>query len=199
MLPIRKFLFKPYTCTDFDIFFRYNRNLHLPRCFRRLKGVQKRCRCFKELEVLYNPDNPLVYVCRMIKVLKDFRREFQKHENLAMILADRKFGFTETSNVTSLIKYHAQTLEYFGAFLKEHHEALKLELHPQSSIKPAHFRRVSKTVDFVSNQVAKCVSQLEQTFPHKEPSTPKIYQDLVLLSHLHSLQIFKRFILSCWV
>lgn len=68
---MKRFLFKPYNCTDFDIFFRYNSKLKLPRCFRKLKGVQKRCRCFKELEVFYNAANPLAYVCRMKRILKN--------------------------------------------------------------------------------------------------------------------------------
>lgn len=199
MLPVKRFLFKPYNCTDFDIFFRYNSKLKLPRCFRKLKGVQKRCRCFKELEVFYNAANPLAYVCRMKRILKNFHSEFQKHDNLASILADKSFGLTKTENVINLAKYHTQTLEHFAAFLNEHHEGLKLELHLQGDVKPSHFRRVSKTIDFVTNQVSKCSNQLMQIISRKEPETPKIYQDLVLFSHLHTLQMFKHFILSCRV
>lgn len=189
---MKKHLFNPWRCSDLDIFLRYKKDFPLPKCFNKLKRVRRKCRCFKDLEVFYNPTNPLMFVCRMNDVLKDFDKQFQKHANLSLIEGDVESGKTDSENIRNLIKYHTTTLEYFSEFLNEQYSKLML----LETFKVARIKRFSKTIDFIKMQVEKCVTQLKQT-PQTDSKSLKICQDLALFSHLHTLNIFKRFILSC--
>jgi hypothetical protein len=128
----------------------------------------------------------------MVDVLKNFDCQFQKHANLSLIEGDVDSGKTDSENIRNLIKYHATTLEYFRDFLIEQQGKLLL----QETFKVSRLRRFSRTIDFIKMQVGKCITQLKQTQQANSKSL-KIYQDLALFSHLHTLNIFKRFILSC--
>lgn len=190
---MKKHLFNPLSCTDLDIFLRYKKDFPLPKCFSRLKRSQGKCRCFKDLEVLYNPANPLSFICRMTDVLKNFDRQFQKHDNLCLIKGDINAGKASNTNISNMIKYHSCTLEYFRDFLTAQCDKLALS----ETFTVSKSRRFLKAIDFVKMQVRKCLVQLKQTPQEAGSNSPKIYQDLVLFSHLHTLNMFKRFILSC--
>lgn len=190
---MKKHLFNPLSCSDLDIFLRYKKSFSLPRCFSKVKRVRRKCRCFKDLEVTYNPSSPLTFVCRMIDVLKDFDKQFQKHDNLSLIEGDVNSGKASNENVMNLIRYHCTSLEYFRDFLFDQHGKLVL----LKTFKSSELKRFFKIIDFIKMQVRKCLIQLKQTPKQTNSMSLKIYQDLVLFSHLHTLNIFKRFILSC--
>jgi len=193
MLSLKKHLFNPLSCTDLDIFLRYKKDFPLPKCFNKVKRIQRRCRCFKDLEVFYNQANPLMFVCRMTDVLKDFERQFQKHDNLSLLQGDDHSGRASNENIRNLIKYHTTTLEYFRDFLNgQYNKLMQLE-----SFKGSKIKKFLRTIDFIKMQVGKCLVQLRQTPQHPDSKSLKIYQDLTLFSHLHTLNVFKHFILSC--
>lgn len=198
MFPLSKLLFDPHNCTDLEIFLHYNRTLRLPKCYQKLRNRQKRCRCFRNLEVTYKPSDPLPYICQMMRILKQYRSLFAKHDNLAMMQASPDFGQTRTENVLNLVRFHTQTLNYFGSYLQNYFEKLKSELDHDggSKIKSLHFKKVSKIFDFVTKQANKSMLQLEQASATSKEMIPTVYQELALFSHLHTLQMFKTFIFS---
>lgn len=189
---MKKHLFNPLSCTDLDIFLRYKKGFPLPKCFSKLKRSRRKCRCFKDLEVLYNPANPLSFICRMTNVLKNFDKQFQKHDNLTLVEGDANAGKASSSNIRNMIKYHSCTLEYFRDFLIAQFDKLAMS----ETFEVSKSRKFLKAIDFVKMQVKKCLVQLKQTPQEADSQSPKIYQDLVLFSHLHTLNMFKRFILS---
>ena len=191
-MPPRK-SFSPYKASDIEIFHYYNKKFRLPRCYDKQRAVRKKCSCFRDALITYNPANPLMYVCKMIKTLKEFNREFEKHENLIIIQAGEGQGCSDTSALIDLIKYHAQTIEYFGQFLKNYCSNIQAGF---SDSKTPCMRALSRAMDFVANQASKCSEQLTQTYKFKKKSVSKIYQDLALFSHIHTLIMFKRFLVS---
>lgn len=171
---------------------RYKKGFSLPKCFSKQKRYRRKCRCFKNWEVLYNPANSLSFICRMTNILKNFDSQFQKHDNLYQIEGEMNAGKASNSNIRNMIKYHSCTLEYFRDFLIAQYDKLALS----ETFEVSKSMRFLQSIAFVRMQVKKCLVQLKQTPQEAESNSPKIYQDLVLFSHLHTPNMFKHFILD---
>lgn len=178
--------FRRFHCTDLEIYMQYNKQFLLPRCFR----LNKDCKCFKDKFVEFNSKDPLSYILKLKKVLKVYHRQLELHNNAILLKKNLECNHFKPADVVQSIKHHFSTLEFFHSIMETNYARIKEVDVPMREIK-----KLRKYLAFVRHQVDKCQNQMKELRKLRSDfKVQKIYNELILFSHIHSLNMFERFI-----
>jgi len=168
------------------IYLKYNKNFMLPKC------IGGKCSCFavEEQTVLCSLEDPLSYVIQVQSIIKKYKRNYDNHFRLACLkLCD--VGNVEGRVLLDIIRDHYNTLSIFQDYLLKTHEKCS-SLEGVTYLE--YLKVVQKKAIFIKRRMKELIILFKET--GEKAVRPKMTFDLLIYSHLHTTEIFKKLIIQ---
>lgn len=181
--------FDPFETSDYLIFRKYNSNFSLPRCY-----PKEKCLCFKFKLVFYDYKQPIFYIRKLKKIVKNFHKNIEEHNNVHVFKSDPRANTSTIKNVIKSISCHIKTLKIFSIIFDQYENQTKKKSRKKNLL---FLRKFSPFSHFINKSLMKCKKQkkaLLEKIRKQEMTIPKLFLDLTIYSHYHTLTMFEIFV-----
>lgn len=177
--------FNSFQSTDLDIYCKYNVSFQLPPCYKK-----SNCKCFPTLDVYFDSNNPLLYIVRMICILKRFCMKYISHQNLISLSDKSHLHQCSSENFKISLSYHLKTLSLFREYYNISENQFK-KLGTRKYLKFLKFAAAYPSFqDFTET---KCLEEIGKN--ENDKFVNSFYYNMSVFSHYHTLKMFQKFVI----